>query len=395
MTTAVLSPKSTSRAMMTLGDQQVAVRLTNGFITRVARKVRLFLGTDLYIAKDTGPNSKVSPYQPGYMKLVAGAGGLLGCPPTTRDPITGEVCANPRVEYYGNTGVVRSVTATAVCVVRNPATGAPIPSRATIMLDCEHIFRQALLKLGTRDDAVRYMTREDYEEGKRGELKGWAFLDMGPIGAAYNMRVPAVMEAYQTFINQGATARQRTMSKAERLACDHNAGTRMTWEKGMLTPHPDGGPSFVDVSVVAWVEERDAAAMEAFMADVASSLNDGVESVYELDEGDEEIDEDVDPADAAAARAQAYRALPDHGEPAPLVEQPKEKVLVKPEPTIADPKKKAAADPLAEVAALEAKVSPPEMLGALRAEAGIKGALTSATSEQLAAYVTALRAEVS
>ena len=409
MSTALTTPSSNPdrgahRATIMLGDERVAVRVgSDGTLRRVMRRVRLYLGTDLYIAKDTGPSSKVSPYQPGYMKLVAGAGGLLGCPPITRDPVTGETIANPKVEFYGSTGVVRSVTATAVCVVRNPATGAPIPSRATIMLDCEHIFRQALLKLGTRDDAVRYMTREDYDADKRGELKGWAFLDMGPIGAAYNMRNPAVMEAYQTFINQGATARQRAMSKAERLACDHNAGTRLTWEKGMLTPHPEGGPSFVDVPVVAWVEERDQAAAEAFMAELATKLSEDVTDVFRRDEGDDDdLDDDVDPADAPrTAYTAPTAALPDHGERPPvIVPRPEpEKVEAKIEPKPVEPTPPTGAGltdmraMLAEIGRLESRLTPP-VQDKLRTEADVSDPLAACSTKKVRAYLAALRAEV-
>ena len=244
------------KALAVFGDEQIAIRVDDdGFLTRTRRTVRLTMGTELYAAtRSPGPGDKVAPFQPGYMKIVAAMGGQLSCPPVMRDPETGERRANPIVECYPGTATIKTVKATGVCAVRNPLTGQWVVSVQTILYDAEHVLRQALLKLASREDAVRIVSEKGL--AKIEDLDGWSVIPLTPPFAyiACNFANQAVREAFQTFANLSATARQRTCSKAERLACDHNPITRMTWDYGLLD-HPDNGaPGFVDVPLVAWVE---------------------------------------------------------------------------------------------------------------------------------------------
>jgi len=263
------SPTSERRALAMLGDEQIVVRIDDGgALKRVQRDVVLSLGTDLYCAdKNPGPTSKASPYQPGYMKLVAAMGGQLGCPPVVTDPVTGERRPNPIVETYPDSAIIRRVTATAVCIVRNPGTGEAVVSVQTIVYDAEHVLRQALLKLADRDDVVRIMSADELAALKaKGEMGRWASwtLGAGMVIAADMTKAPA-RDAMSTFLQQSATARQRTCSKAERLACDHNPLTRRTWElgqliKGAVTDGYESAP-FARVRCVAWVEHREEGSM--------------------------------------------------------------------------------------------------------------------------------------
>jgi len=305
------------KALMTLGDEHVAVRLDDaGFLRRVTRKVRLQYGTELYCAARPGSETvteKVAPYQPGYMKLVAAMGGQLVCPPTVRDPETGAPRANPLVEAHPDTGIIRRVTATAVCAVRNPMTGEPVVSVQTIVYDSEHVLRQALMKIA--DPAVQIMSAEEVaEERAAGNLKGHAILPLAPPYAMIvaNMKMDSVRNAWSTFMNQSATARQRACSKAERLAADHNPVTRMTLSFGQLTPELDAqgnvcGPSYTDVTAVAWVEQHDHGAMtrlieqlsrlgEGAVADQAQLL-----TAPTIDVSVDEVEDDEDVADVTPA----------------------------------------------------------------------------------------------
>lgn len=292
-----------SKGMMVLGDEQVAVKTRGGFLTRVQRKVRLQYGTEVYAATPSPkPDSKCTPFQPGYMKLVAAMGGHLVCPPAVRDPSTGEVRPNPLVETIEGTGKIRRVTATAVCAVRNPVTGDPVVSTQTIVVDVETVLRQALLKMLEREDLARMVHRDDWPELRKTELKGWISyrFDAEHLIAA-DPRKAGVRDALATFEQQSATARQRACSKAERLAADHNPITRMSWEYGQLRRPTGGGPPYTEVSVVAWVEHGDDE-LSAFMGKLggrspASAVLDVVEQESEvayITDGGERIDDDIE-----------------------------------------------------------------------------------------------------
>lgn len=313
-TPAPLAPQR--RAVITLHNQQVAVRLdADGFLRRVERRIKLLFGTELYSAcKGTpGNEEKVMPYQPGYMKLVAAMGGQLLCPPAVRDPVSGEMRANPIVETYPGSGIVRAVTATAIAAVRDEVTGEWHASIQTIRVDAEHVLRQALLKIN-REDCVRIMSDEEISEERRsgGSLKGWTVIPLTPPFAniVANFKMEGVRDAFSTFTNMGATLRQRACTKAERLACDHNPVLRRVWTYGELT-HPgdwvgDGdarrfrklGEPYADISVVTWVETRGKPEMDAFIAQLAAMQDvAGVTSVVgQIVSGapDEEIDADAE-----------------------------------------------------------------------------------------------------
>jgi len=275
MTTAHTSER---KALITLDDTRVAVRLDEaGFMTRIQRRVRLAFGVDLYCAKlNPGPTEKCAPYQPGYMKLVAAMGGQLVCPPVVTDPVTGERRPNPLVEIDPASGIVSSVTATAVCAVRNPATGEAVVSVQTAVYSPRHVFVQALLKLAGREDTVRVLSDEDWAEAKSGgKVVGWASWPLMPgLRIAANMTQAPARDAVGTYVQQAATARQRTCSKAERLAADHNPETRRTWEYGALTPGPEVNgyvsAPYVDVPCVAWVEHREEGSMARLLEQLAS-----------------------------------------------------------------------------------------------------------------------------
>lgn len=341
MSTALTTPGTTERkALIVLGDEQVAVRIdADGFMTKAQRQVRLAYGTDLYAATPSPrPSDKVMPYQPGYMKIVHAMGGQLTCPPVVRDPVTGQPRANPYVEFYPGTSIVRSVTATAVCAVRNPVTGAWHVSVQTVTQDAEHMLRQKLMNM-ERDDLVRYLTAEEWDAEKAaGKAGGWYPLQLGAgIVLVANLKAGGVRDAIRDFQNAGQTLRQRACSKAERLAADHNPVTRRVWTYEQLrrvtTRGEDGkvvdvGPRYVEVTCVAWVDHRDQRAMEAFVASLAA--HEEVDGVAELVSGEHSDDlsegVDVDPEPEAPQ-------LTDRGEPEVIQRSvEREAVKVQPEP---------------------------------------------------------------
>lgn len=326
-------PASADRkALMTLGEEQVAVRVdAEGFLRRVLRRVRLQYGTELYCAaRNPGPTEKVAPYQPGYMKLVSAMGGQLLCPPMVRDQVTGEPRPNPQVETYPDTGIIRRVTATALCVVPNPSTGEQVASVQTLVLDTEHVLRQALLAKAEHEDIVRILSEGDVADLRaEGGLRGWVVLPLAPPHAyiCANMVKAGVREAWSTFLQQSATARQRACSKAERLAADHNPVTRMTWEYGQLRRDTDAEGNvlrapYVDVSVVAWVEHRGRAEMDRLLQELATvGQAEGVARVFlgdvVVDVGDVGDDLATDPdAEEEDGPRRIEEAAPDLAEEA-------------------------------------------------------------------------------
>lgn len=308
------------RAIAVIRGEEIPVRVDDdGYLIAVRRIVRLNYGTELYSA--TGrptADDKVMPYQPGYMKLVDAMGGQLGCPPAIRNPETGKMEANPQVETYPGTGIIRFVKAAAVCIVPNPQTGQLVASTQTIVVDAEHELRQALLKIN-REECVRILSDEDVAEEKAaGKLKGWAVFPLTPPYAniCANMAQGGVREVLQTFQNLSKTIRQRACSKAERLVCDHNPVTRRTWAFGELgTPLNDEGqrcgPLFMDVPVVAWVQEHDRRRLQRIInqlaqtgaSDAVAQMVDGGVMDAEFDEAEQEMDNDGFMAEP--------RALPD------------------------------------------------------------------------------------
>lgn len=383
------------KATMKLGPEMVAVRLgPDGFMTRAIRRIRLEFGPHLYAAT-TSPKDgdKVVPYQPGYMALVHAAGGHLTCPPAVRDVVSGDMRPNPFVETYPDTGIVRRVTATAVCAVPHPITGEWVVSNQTVVQDAEAVLHQALLKIA-REDAVRTMSWEDYQEGKGGDLKGWVAFPLMPpfVYIVANMRNPAVIGAFQTFREQATTIRQRACSKAERLAADHNPVTRKVWLYGTLQfDHDTTGellrPPYVDVDCVAWVKHEGREAAERFIRALAE--HQAVDGVGQMlvgepvpvagdDEGPEDdVEIDVPPsrprqlptstAPAVDLRADLEAARAREPEPAP-------RLPPAPEPT---PVAEAAPQPererealLAEIRVMERRMEP-EQVRSLRLQCGI------------------------
>lgn len=350
-------PAPQRRAVITLNNQQVAVRIdADGFLRRIVRPFRLQYGTELYCAeKNPGPTSKVMPYQPGYMKLVAAMGGQLLCPPAVRDPVTGEMRANPIVETYPGSGIVRAVTATAIAAVRDEVTGEWHASIQTIRVDAEHVLRQALMKIN-REDCVRIMSDEEIAEERRGgTLKGWTVIPLTPPFAniVANFKMEGVRDAFSTFTNLGATLRQRACTKAERLACDHNPGLRRVWEFAELTTprNAEGGQiaaAFIEFPVTTWVETRGKPEMDAFIAQLAAMQDvAGVTSVVgQLVSAapDEEIDADAE--DDVPRPVEAPR-LTDAGPRRDIIDVPPERVPVPVAAPVEAPKTAPAAPPVA------------------------------------------------
>lgn len=340
MSTAIAKTEERKAAIM-LGDEQVAVRIDEqGFMTRVMRKVRLHYGTDLYAAaKSPSADDKVMPYQPGYMKLVAAMSGQLVCPPVMRDPVTGERRANPIVEFYEGTGLIRSVTATAVCVAPNPTTGEFHASVQSITIDAEHILRQALLKVAEdRTDAVRVLSKDDVDaERAEGKLKEWGVFPLAPPYGylCANFANPAVRQALVTFQHQSGTIRQRACSKAERLAADHNPITRKSWRFGDLVRNNNGAP-YVEVPVVAWVTHRGLDEMREMLATLATEgQHESVASVVFADNSDDDTetpdDTDTEPGEGGHER----REIEEKPTLVHQREQEREKVQAEPAPTAA------------------------------------------------------------
>jgi len=334
-TVPTTAPADDRKALMRLADKDVAVRVDDhGFITRVQRKITLAYGTELYAAcqGEPKPDAKVQPFQPGYMRIVAAMGGQLLCPPTVKDAVTGQVRPNPLVETWPD-GTVRRVTATALCAVRNPITGEWVVTVQTIVQDLETVLRQALLKMTENDDVVQIMAPDEWETRDRDKLKGWMAVPLAGAVLACNLKKAGVRDAWGTLLQQAATARQRTCSKAERLAADHNPITRMTWHYRDL--RRDGAAAYADVNCIAWVEHTGRDEMARMLEQLATlGRAAGIDNVIDLPDEDADSDEPEDVLDeerpqiteqveiepAPARTAEPVRAEPPKAQPkeAPL-----------------------------------------------------------------------------
>ena len=285
---------TTKKALMKFGNEEVLIRFgDDGCLKKTLRKVRLVFGTHIYCAKrNPGPDDKCQPYSPGYRVLVEAMSGQLLCPPITRDPSTGASRENPLLEYDEDTGAPYRCTATGMAAVRNPVTGEWSVSFQTVIQDARHVFVQALLKkvdhhrrawIVPSDMAAELRAELNAErDEKTGRRCGiWGAMRMGNGNVVvYNNMSSDVQEAHSTYANQIATLRQRTASKAERLAADHNPVLSRTWH--MRDLKQAGEDRYLEEHVIAHTELHDRTALENFMARVATEGQiDGVERVVD------------------------------------------------------------------------------------------------------------------
>lgn len=305
--------------LINLGQHQLAVKIEGGISVASIRKVRLSYGTHLYCAsKSPKAEDKVVPYQPGYMALVAAMGGKLMVPPTVRDPVSGEIVANPRIKYAEGTAMIESISATAVCLVRD-SIGNWHHNAMTVVIDAELMLRQVLVKLLAREDIVKTIPARRLEKMEEsGELDGWI---VKPFLSGYyiagKVSAGAIIEALQDQVNQSKNIRQTACSKAERLVCDHNPVLRMSWLFGellmelkhrktgevkivkwqegwsdewfALSPQP-----FVEVDVVGWTDQRDQAQIEAFVRSITELQDSTIVELLAVEEGDVDAAEPED-----------------------------------------------------------------------------------------------------
>lgn len=300
--------------MLQLGQHQMAVKIEGGISVATVRRVRLSYGTHLYCAsKSPKAEDKVVPYQPGYMALVAAMGGKLMVPPTVRDPVTGEIVANPRIKYSEGTAMIESISATAVCLVRD-SLGNWHHNSMTMVIDAELMLRQVLVKLLAREDIVKTIPARRLEKMEEsGELDGWI---VKPFMAGYyiagKVTAGAVIEALQDQVNISKTLRQTVCSKAERATADHNPVLRMSWLYGELlmeVKHRQTGEiknvkwqegwsdewfplspqPFVEVDVVGWTDQRDQAQIEAFVRSVTEIQDSNTMQILAIEEGDMDV----------------------------------------------------------------------------------------------------------
>lgn len=300
MTTA-LSPTTTNKALITLGDEQVVVRLDDeGCLERYQRKVRLFYGPHLYAACKPGnerPDEKIVPYQPGYSAIVEAMSGILFCPPVWHEA-DGTTSPNPRLSVDERSGIAYRSEARAVCVLRHPITGALVPSVGHVIVDARLQFQQALLKIN-REDVVRLVADDQADDLRAGDCKGWL---AQPTGAGLtilaNLRTEGVREKLQDYLHLTGTLLQRSVTKAERLAADHHPFLRgrCIWRWDQLrqeggTKQEDGrvvgGRRYVEMAVAGWVEQAhgfDRRRLSDLLEAVASQadLTESVEPVLDV-----------------------------------------------------------------------------------------------------------------
>lgn len=405
MTTA-LARTGETRATLTLGDEQIAVRLDgDGYLSRVQRRIRLYYGPHLYAACRPGAeqaDTKVTPYQPGYMMLVEAMGGILVVPPVvqaTEEDGTRKPRPNPTCHTDPRSGITYRVEATAVCLLRHPVTGQVVPSAGpTSVVDARQTLLQGLLKMtaGDRQDVARMVPDDLVDELRKGECKGWGVTPLGGgISVVYNLSKAGVRDVVQDYLHLCGTIRQRAVSKAERLAADHHPllRGRCSWRWDQL--RQDGPRRYVEISTVSWVETAGRFDRQAIMTSLERMGADAdVQTVVE-----EPIDLDLTDPDADVEPGETLRIAQ---EPDPIPEPaPREavKVEAKPEPRLEQrqpPEERrgngyASPDLLRRIADIEADMSE-GAIEAARKAAGLPTSAPLTTSPRAAvlAYLAAI-----
>lgn len=304
---ATRSAKPTN--LVQIGPDVLKVRLEDGFMRCAVRNIRLYLGTELYFAGKAASKAedKINTQQAGYMKEVAARGGILMCPPQIDGRPNPELLPDGRVK------------ATAVCIVRDNL-GNQHVSRMSYIQDSQLVLRQELLNIQS-PEIVQILSDEEASES-RAALKGWLSYPL-PVMPGFkiwaNGATKAVRDAIKDANNLHATVLQRAQTKAERLACDHNAAVRhvftfdQLWqdlidENGKITRQaahlgcPAGhwfkGAAYAEISVVFWQQERDQAALNAMIAALKEQTEAGLYTEGEVVESGEPEAIDSDPDDA-------------------------------------------------------------------------------------------------
>lgn len=294
--------------LVQIGPEVLKVRLEDGYMRCAVRTIRLYLGTELYFAgkAPSKPDDKINTQQAGYMKEVAARGGILMCPP--------QIDGRPNPEIFPD----GRVKATAVCIVPDNLGNKHI-SRMSYIQDSQLVLRQELLNIQS-PDIVQVLSDED-AAADRGALKGWLSYPL-PVMPGFkiwaNAQTKAVRDAIKDANNLHATVLQRAQTKAERLACDHNAAVRhvfsfdQLWQdlidqNGNVTRQqahlacPAGhwfkGAAYAELSVVFWQQERDQAALNAMVAALKEQTEANLYTEGEVVEsGDDGRDDDSEDA---------------------------------------------------------------------------------------------------
>lgn len=404
--TTTLAHQGETRATLTLGDEQIAVRLDgDGYLSRVQRRVRLYYGPHLYAACRPGseqPDTKVTPYQPGYMMLVEAMGGILVCPPVVQ--VTGpdgarRPAANPVCYSDPTSGTTYRVEATAVCLLRHPVTGQVVPSAGpTAVVDARQTLLQGLLKMtaGDRQDVARMVPDDLAAELRQGECRGWGCAPLGfGVSVVYNLAKAGVRDAVGDYLHLCGTIRQRAVSKAERLAADHHPllRGRCSWRFDQL--RQDGPRRYVEISTVSWVEQAGRLDRQAIMASLERMGADAdVQTVVE-----EPIDLDLGDPDAPDAEpGETPREIPRLEEtPAEIPAQVREAVPVQTAVTPTDSVQTAVTPAVSQSPAIRERTDKalwgltPEAVAKARSQAGVGDTpLDALTDSQLRALARAV-----
>lgn len=387
-------------ALARIGADDMLVTLDDGgCLRRVESKLRLFYGTHLYAACAPGrekPDTKVEPFQPGAMAEVHARGGQLFCPPAVTDH-AGVSRPNPYVETDPRTGTTFRSTATAVCFVPNPLTGAPVVSVMSAVVDIRNQFVQSIQKLATSEQNGIIVPDEFVNDARaeKPERRYWAAIPVGPgLTLLYNQMCAAAREAIQDYTNASLTIRQRSQSKAERLTAAHNPVTRHSWQMADLwvdwkvrgkeeikafpwgmNPNPrpknEGDPTppfthtcltapYVEITVAAWVDGRRRADIQGWLSELAAQNTRHEEATMEYVRGHAEDapDTDGDGDIEDAPRATDPPRLADAGPRRDIIDVPPERVPVPVAATIEAPKAAPVAPPVAAAPAAPAAPAP-------------------------------------
>ena len=297
-------------------DPRITIKFDDeGFAHRTYEMVRLYVGPDLYSAKQ--PMYEV--WGSGVAKYAAASGARMTPLKATPDPVEGRMKPGLRIttdEFGGPLDVEQDV----LLEMRHPKTGSPIYIISTGRESVRHLLvGQLAKKLSDRDDVARLVTEADIPALRDDTKATWAtYAYMPGVYIAVNMRMQGIREVFATVHEMARLDKVvgKATSKAQRLAMKQANVLPIRFTAAQLRKDK-AGAQYIDVPVFAWMvyDSRDKMqqAIDAMLAQNADIL----EATYfvsgdDSEEGaDPEDTVDFEQGDTAPESRQLTEDLPD------------------------------------------------------------------------------------
>ena len=281
-------------------DPRLTVRLDgDGYAHRIAQKIRLFEGPDLYSAKQ--PRYEV--WGAGVSKLVAALGFTVT--PMVLAPNPEGIASShgmktrpgQRILSDPQSGVPIRIEQDVRLTGRHPGNGTWIDIIATGQIDLHHLLVQALAKIQT-EEVVRLVTdRVKVRMDGQAEFDTWAFYPYGPgTWVAANLTKAGVRDVLSAHREQARTDKALgfATSKAIRLALKQANVLPMAFVSGQLRQDWRGqngervkvGPAYIDLLVSSWVVCESRTSLQQSIDAILAKSTDTIDATWHTVAGD-------------------------------------------------------------------------------------------------------------